>query len=281
MAATLKTSRALVLCFIIFALPLLATAQDEFGSTQHVVVTDSMKIPAELSQNEAKTKLLKLARKQAVENVTGVTVNVANVSMASESGNDVFESYQQLVRNSVKGRIVQEEEPRFSLKDRKFLHVRYEATVAEETEKPDPYFNAEMDINESAFTVGEKLKLTVEASKDAYITIFSITENGKASVLFPNAYMADNKISANTERQIPNAEEQQKLSFTLQPKPDEPDSKYSEMLLCIATKNKVSYDKLQTDLKYKSDWIELNRWLMSFPRDQWTEAYAQYQVFPK
>ncbi len=264
-----------------FFLPNPANAQSDFSKSQRVTVIDSMEVPANLSRMQVEDDLLKQARKRAVEQVTGVRVNVANVSIATESGNDVFESYQELVRNSVSGRIIQESEPKFSWGSSQVLYIHYSATVAKETESRDQYFDVEMEINKPVFTVGGEMQLTVELSKDAYITIFSITEGGKVSVLFPNAYMTENFVDGSTQRIIPNDKEKDKLSFTLQSQSDNPKSKYAELLLCIATKEKVSYDKLQTDMKYNSNWLELNRWLMKIPRDHWAQSYVSYQVFPK
>lgn len=273
-----------VFCSFIFAFLLITNslfAQSENQEPIAVTVEEEYFIPSDKSRQEAETILLQRARKKAVEKVLGVNVQVADVMMTTESGNNFFESYQQLVRNVVNGRIVDEQEPEFYTGEENKLFIRYSCKVAEVKGKPDPGFKVDISSNKRVFTVGEELILEVTPSKEAFITIFSITEDNKVSVLFPNLYMADNLVESQKTRVIPDERERQILAFTLQPHPENPETKYAELLFCVATKSEVSYDKLKNRLDYGSNWIELNRWLMGIPRDHWTEAYVQYQVFPE
>lgn len=265
-------------CLLLLPGPLLAQSGETETTT--VTVTETYAIPPDESRREAEGILRKRARRGAVEKALGVNVQVADVMMQSESGNDLFESYQRLIRNVVNGRIVDEEKPDFSLRDGNTLVARYTATVAEDGGKPDPDFGIEAGANRKAFTVGEEIELEVTPTQPAYITVFSITEDDRVSVLFPNRYMTDNRVDAHTTRTIPNRQERQVMSFALQPHLERPDEPYSELLFLVATKSDISYDRLKERLDYGSNWIELNRWLMEIPRDQWTEAYLQYQVFP-
>lgn len=275
-------TRISFLTFLITVFIVIGTmAQSSDSEPVPVTVEEEYWIPADESRQEAKAVLLKKARKKAVEEVIGVNVQVADVMMTTESDNNQFESYQQLVRNTVNGRIVDEQEPQYSEGEENKLHIKYSAKVAKESGKPDPAFQLEVSSNKSAFNVGENLILEVTPSKDAYITIFSITEDNKVSVLFPNVYMSDNKVEAQTTRTIPNAQERQMLSFAMKSHPEKPNKKYAELLLIVATKTDITYDKLKERLDYGSNWVELNRWLMEIPRNQWTEGYVHYQVFPR
>lgn len=261
--------------------PVLLAAQSSEPSLKSVTVSLDYTIPADKSRKEAEALLLKRARKKAVEKAMGISVQTADVMMTTESGNNYFESYQQLVRNVVSGRIVEEKTPDYKIIDDGKLTITYSCQVAEAQGEVDPGFKVDLRANKRAFTVGEPLQLEVSVSKDAYITVFSITDDNRVSVLFPNQYMPDNRVNAYEVRKIPNAKEQQVISFNLQPDPQEPESNYAELLFCVATKSKISYKELTDKLNYSSNWIELNRWLMEIPRDQWTEAYLPYQVFPK
>ncbi len=245
-----------------------------------VTVEEEYWIPADRSRQQAEDILLKQARQKAVEKVVGVNVQVADVMMTTESDNSFFESYQQLVRNVVNGRIVEEQEPEYFRGEENMLHIRYSCKVAKVSGKSDPGFQLNVASNKNVFTAGEELILEVTPSKDAFITIFSITEDNKVSVLFPNQYMPNNKVEEQTTRIIPNFREREILSFAMQPHPENPQKEYGELLFIVATKSDISYDRLKDRLDYGSNWIELNRWLMEIPRSEWTEAYLQYQVFP-
>lgn len=237
-------------------------------------------IPSDKSRQQARKILLKKARKKAVEKVLGVNVQVASIMMTSEYENAYFQSYKQLARNVVNGRIVEEQKPNYFIRGQDTMHIRYSCKVAKVSGSPDPGFQIDITSNKNVFNTGEELILEVTPTKDAYITIFSITEDNKVSVLFPNKYMSNNKVEKQTTRIIPNPQERDILSFTMQPHHEKPQSVYSELLFVVATKSDISYNKLSGQLNYHSNWIELNRWLMEIPRSEWVEAFLQYQVFP-
>lgn len=266
---------------ILIALPGTGLSQNSIAGAKEVTVQEEYLIPADVSRLEAERILLQRARTRAVEKVTGVLVQVADLMTTTETGNELFESFRKLIRNVVKGRIVDEEPPVYTTGENNMLYITYRCKVMEEAGSPDPDFRVEMRANKEVFTVGESLQLQVETSQASYLTIFSVTEDNKVSVMFPNAYMPDNQVEANTLRQIPNERESRIISFTMQPLADGSDRRYSELLLCVATKSKMTYDELTSRLSYDSDWTELNKWLMSIPRNQWTEDYVQYQVFPR
>ena len=247
-----------------------------------VTLTDN--IPESKSVDEVKKELLGFARRKAIEQKTGVlfqSTQISNTFSAKErESEEIFDTFRQLTKASVGGKIVDEKDPAYQQTPNDQLTIRYQAKIEEERVKPDPTFTLECQTNRSVYQLGEDLSITVEPAEDAYITIFSITQNDRVSVLFPNYYMKNQFVEAHETREIPNSKEAKILTFTLQ-KPQSGGLPYAELLMCMATKKPVSFDRLKSDTEYSTSWLEVNRWLMNIPADMRTEQYVQYQVVDK
>jgi hypothetical protein len=175
---------------------------------------------------------------------------------------------------------VDERKPQFSrgvTGQELLLYIAYQAQIAEEKQRPDPAFALTFSTNRSVYQLGEAVEITVEPTKDAYITIFSILPGNQVSMIFPNAYMEDNFVKGHQQRVIPNKQEREILEFTtIETK--ELKAPYAEMLLCVATKEPVSFEQILQQIEYDDSWVKMNRLLMRIPRDQRVESYAQYSV---
>jgi hypothetical protein len=247
---------------------------------QWVTITDSMYVDDRISLQEARETLLQRSRTAAIASVVGMQVQSTQLMTEQESGDQYLESFKSLTSNDVRGKIIDEKKPTFkrgvSGQDL-LLYITYEGKVVEEKESPDPAFALEITTNRSVYQLGEAVEITVEATKDAYITMFSILSGNQVSMIFPNAYMEDNFVEAHQQRVIPNKEEREILEFTtIETK--ELKAPYTEMLLCVATKEPVQFDQIMQQIEYQDAWVEMNRLLMRIPRDQRVEDYAQYSV---
>ena len=260
--------------------PTILNAQED----KWIKVTLTDNIPENKSVDEVKKKLLDFARQKAIEQKTGVLFQSAQISntFSTNEGEseEIFDTFRQLTKASVGGKIVDEKEPVYQQSLPNKLTIQYQAKIEEERVKPDPTFTLECQTNRSVYQLGEDMSITVEPAKDAYITIFSITQNDRVSVLFPNYYMKNQFVEAHETREIPNSKEAKILNFTLQ-KPQNDELPYAELLMCIATKKTVSFDQLKSDTEYSTSWLEVNRWLMNIPANMRTEQYIQYQVVNK
>ena len=79
--------------------------------------------------------------------------------------------------------------------------------------KETPSFNVRFwtDRAQSAtavprYRIGETVTFFLEAEQDCYVTIFDFTSSGSIHVLFPNAFMRDNKIKSGRTYVIPDAQ---------------------------------------------------------------------------
>ena len=60
-----------------------------------------------------------------------------------------------------------------------------------------------VDHADNTYAVGEKVRLFVRASKDAYLTVLNVGPSGNTTLLFPNAFQRDARISGNRVVEIP------------------------------------------------------------------------------
>ena len=60
-----------------------------------------------------------------------------------------------------------------------------------------------VDRPDYTYASGEEVKLFVETSKDAYVTVLNVDPAGQTTVLFPNQYQSDNLVRANRVLEVP------------------------------------------------------------------------------
>ena len=60
-----------------------------------------------------------------------------------------------------------------------------------------------VDRPDSTYARGERVRMFVETTKDAYVTILNVDPAGETTVLFPNRYQWDNKVPASRPTEIP------------------------------------------------------------------------------
>ena len=60
-----------------------------------------------------------------------------------------------------------------------------------------------VDRSDNTYAVGEKVRLFVKPSKDAYVTVLNVGASGQTTMLFPNAHQRDNKVSGSRTVEIP------------------------------------------------------------------------------
>ena len=63
-----------------------------------------------------------------------------------------------------------------------------------------------VDHADNTYAVGERVRLFVKPSKDAYVTVLNVGPSGQTTMLFPNAHQKDNKVSGGRTVEIPSPE---------------------------------------------------------------------------
>lgn len=154
---------------------------------------------AGITAEQAMLLALQRARAAAIEKAAGVKISsVTLVRDARLSG--------EFIKAFSKGYIIQEkrtwdksvyqESPD---KPATFTHkVKLKAKVVVPGKDIKSGFLLETKLNGTVFKSGEKVKVSVKPTKDAYIAIFNWTAEDKISLLFPNQYLANNLIQGGT-----------------------------------------------------------------------------------
>jgi hypothetical protein len=273
--------RVLILSLLLF-LGFNTSSQAQRG--KWVKVEKSSNLTEDVTIRALKQELLAQARREAVVEVTGQQITATQQLTTSETQLEgefkTFENFVEMMTTEVSGKIVDEKEPSFNLELRGqtiYLSLAYEGKVAKESVEPDPSFFLEFTTSRSSYELGEPVEMMVKPSKESYITIFSILPDNSVAVIFPNAYMSDNKVGKFEERRIPNESEKKILEFTTA-ETDELKAPYAEMLLCVATKKPFEFDAPQEGTDYNTAFTKINKLLMSIPRDERVQAFAQYSV---
>jgi hypothetical protein len=157
------------------------------------------------------------------------------------------------------------------------------AEVALEQGTPDPTFTLEFETEPEthAFRAGETIRVWVAASRDCYLTLLNLREDGTVSVLFPNRHAADNRLTAGEGRGLPASSH----AFEIRAELAGAGPAGAEQILAVATLDRVSFAPLQSranpsELAGESNptLIALNRWLMQIPAERRTEALWNYKV---
>ncbi len=72
-----------------------------------------------------------------------------------------------------------------------------------EIPESDLKVSAWLNGSRSSYVIGETVHLNVRANEDAYVTVFNTDAQGQTTVVFPNGFQQDNKVSANSVVSIP------------------------------------------------------------------------------
>ncbi|MDR2137596.1 MAG: DUF4384 domain-containing protein [Synergistaceae bacterium] len=75
----------------------------------------------------------------------------------------------------------------------------------EEMHKNDFGLSFASDKENDVYNIGDAITMTFKSEEDAYLTILDFTSSGQMLVLFPNKWVADNRVKAGQEVKIPAA----------------------------------------------------------------------------
>ena len=144
----------------------------------------------------------------------------------------------------------------------------------------DPYFNVTAQLNDDTFKEDEKLEITVQSSKNCYITVLNICSNDDVYVIFPNQYRGDNFLKVGEVFKLPNEDgKRMGLSFPL--KLLDGKDKDVEMIKILATKKNISFATSRSLSSYGTYRLALKKllnWLIKIPRNEIEEIDMQYLI---
>lgn len=241
----------------------------------------------------AESLMLAQARKSVVESAMGVQVSsLENVSRYelldknAQTQNKWIEEYLTQTIQESYGKITEEKPPVFTVNVREgvtYLSVVYEAKVTEEKGVVEPSLNGTFDINRSILTEGDTLNFYLECTKDAWVYLYNVNPHGDFSLIYPNVYDRNNRISARSRLKLPIkdnryaflAEISNQRSGVTGEKTAQTEILYalfysgSEPLFAFS-------DKVRTDYSF----VEFNRMLIQIPKNMRMSKVLSYTVHP-
>lgn len=148
------------------------------------------------TKHQAKAQAISEARAKAIEGFLGVKVQDRFMNFMQESSlKGQVGLTESLIRVTQLGRILKEVVLRVGPEDagdRYFAHIR--ACVVPLTDQSDKGFKVDVSLNRTRFVDGDEGLITVTATRDAYLYIYSVDVDWNAVMLFPNDFAPDNHV---------------------------------------------------------------------------------------
>lgn len=148
------------------------------------------------TKHQAKAQAISEARGKAIEGFLGVTVQDRFMNFMQESSlTGQVGLTESLIRVTQLGRILKEDVLRVGpedVGDRYFAHIR--ACIVPLTDQSDKGFKVDVSLNRTRFVDGDEGLITVTATRDAYLYIYSVDIDWNATILFPNDFAPDNLV---------------------------------------------------------------------------------------
>lgn len=247
-----------------------------------VEVSAEYQAPDGMSFRKGQAAVIALARKNAIEKATGFTITSFSLLRTNEKDFKWSEDYQRLIVSESNGKIIDEVPPKVDIDSKRkggifFKIERYRAKVIPDLSKEDPNFSVSAKTDKGTYRVGDEVKLIMEASMDAHLTVFSIAPDGSAALYLPNRFQKDAFVFGNDVSYFPD-QYTQKI-FTMRAKKTEGFRlPTNELFLVVATKSNYIFDDRRKSFVYYTDMLAINRWLMKIPRNERAEAFATFRV---
>ena len=254
-----------------------------------------------MTTEDAQISAMAQARQNAIAMKCGIAVSAQTLQLQQ----DFHESFTQLSRSTVYGKIIAEKAPIPSYEittletgEPIICHrVTLRAKVAEEEGNPDPSFQVPLKLNDGkvTFLEGDEMILHITPTKDCYITVFNVLSDNTVLLLFPPQEYIRQVAPAGQTFSIPSeSERRQGVHFRvglLSGKRQD-----TEYIWVVATKADIPFlpeEKVEfrPDISilsgkvvlstYQSALEEINRWLVSIPLDERTFDMEQYEIRKK
>lgn len=180
------------------------------------------------------------ARRDALEQGVGVEVSGQTLTY----NNQVVED---LVKTLARGYVIDEKllSKKRVMKGDSLVHqVKMRVHVVAPKAERDPNFNLTAKLDRSTYKVGDLVRVDITSTRDAYLNVFSVADDGSVGALLPNRLGTPNKLTANQPFVFPPANQKNlKLEVGL----PQGVNKQTERLKLIATRQPV--DLLQGQFK--------------------------------
>jgi hypothetical protein len=163
-----------------------------FNTCQSQTISDWITVEGQapvqnITQSEAIKIAIENAERDAIERFCGVNIQSQSLVQNFKLGVDIIESVSYGYVVQAETLSIGREDFRKSPKDpfMDLIKVQMKLKVAKPEDKSDPYFKINAKICKNVFVEGEMSDLTIQSTKDCYINIFNIAEDGKVYQIYP------------------------------------------------------------------------------------------------
>jgi hypothetical protein len=226
---------------------------------------------------EARVKILQQA---------GINIQATEIRLKEESKLQLVDMYGSFAQSTARGIIIDERNLTYS---NQFVTVdklslpqvtaSLEALVEIPKGEPDQTFEVSFTSDKKTYYEGEELQMTVQSSKEGYLSIFQI-KNDTCFILYPNPLLPltyDNKIAANTKNLIPPKDKPYSFVLDLEGGNGE---RAVEFLIAVVTKEEIPVGGRFNKKEFFS-LIEFNKWLVNIAVDQRRSSNIVIQIVKK
>jgi len=239
-----------------------------------------------ITVDEARKLAIERARVNALQQLE-LDVESRIQYLKAENGKQLLSSFIQLNRTAVRGRIVQEDTldwKKYFTGDIPVYEVKLRVKAISELGRPDPEFVLQLNLNQTSFRSGEEMIITVRSTRDCYLYLFNLIQGDSIIRIFPNSFFKNNFLPADSVFVFP-PPDLQKL-FALEIRNESQKAGDEELILAVATRRKIPFS-LNKTLKsessqyvptLKSELLDLNKWLLNFKLDEFTETVKSFRV---
>ena len=272
---------AIALASVVVALTVARGAAPETRTVEVVAEVEG----ASRTPEQARQEALARARDLAVAEATGIRVAAQQLRLKSEAAGEVRDLFSYLVHTSAVGRILHEQ-PEYSTRlvdGEPVYRVVLRAEVALEPGQRDPGFTVSIDTRPASHVLraGEPLALRITATRDCFVTVLNLLDDGRVRRLFPHGG-APQRLAGGGTLELPPAG----AAFELRAEAGASVPTH-EHLLVVATLDPLTWSDAEAvegerDLVPDSDasagFTALNRWLLAIPLERRVEALWDYEV---
>ncbi len=258
-----------------------------FSQTNRWVIGIGKAAAVNIPVNEARKLALERARINALQKIE-LAVESRIQFLRAENGKQLLSSFIQLNRTAVRGRIVREdtlEWKKYFSGDIPVYEVKLRVIAVPELGRPDPGFLLQLNLNQTSFRSGEEMTITVRSTRDCYLYLFNLIQGDTIIQIFPNALFKDNFLHADSLFIFPPSNLRKFIGLEVKIAPGQ--SEVEEVILAVATRKKIPFTSNKSPESTSSAYIatlksalfDLNKWLLQFRVNEFTEALQMYRVF--
>jgi hypothetical protein len=257
------------------------------------LVDTSLVFPGTVSPSGARQQLLQTARAAGLEKALPARVSFTSLlsDIMDETAGAAFEksTWSTFALSSVTGYVVDEKILSTEIRPLQGNAFRYrmimEARVVPVKGERDPALRLDLEVNERLLEDGDELIVRAKSSAGGYLYVFDFLSDNSVMLMFPNAVISDNAVSAGEWLEIPTRQERsQGVHFRVAADPDALTT--NETVYAVFTRQPIAdlaglinvSEGYATFSAGDASFTDFQRWLAEIPLGQRVERAVQLHI---